>query len=228
MQRTIIVAGHGPGISDAVARRFGREGFSVALVARNAGRVQEAAAALVRDGINAKAFAGDLGDAEAVRAIVRDVRGAFGGISVLHWNAFSGGAGDLLTARPEEIRSLFDVSVVGFLAAVQEALPSLTEAHGAVLVTGGGFAYYDPKVDAAIVSWGVMGLAVNKAAQHKMVGLLHHRLAKQGVYVGEITVADTVKGTQFDSGKSTLESATVAERLWEQYQARSEVWIRVP
>ncbi|HNN96996.1 MAG TPA: short-chain dehydrogenase, partial [Pseudomonadota bacterium] len=33
MQRTIVVAGHGPGISDAVARRFGREGFSVAIVA---------------------------------------------------------------------------------------------------------------------------------------------------------------------------------------------------
>ncbi len=46
MTRTILVCGHGPGISDAVARRFGREGFAVALVARNAERLAAAVASL--------------------------------------------------------------------------------------------------------------------------------------------------------------------------------------
>ncbi|MDB4932083.1 MAG: hypothetical protein JWM10_4567, partial [Myxococcaceae bacterium] len=32
MKPTILVCGHGTGISDAVARRFGREGFAVAIV----------------------------------------------------------------------------------------------------------------------------------------------------------------------------------------------------
>lgn len=228
MQRTIVVAGHGPGISDAVARRFGREGFSVAIVARNAGRLGEAAAALARDGITAKAFPCDLGDAAAVRATLAEIHRELGGPSVLHWNAYSGGAGDLLSAQPEELRSLFDVSVVGFVAAVQEALPHLKAAGGAVLVTGGGFAFYDPSVDTAVVNWGVMGLAVSKAAQHKLVGLLHQRLVKEGVYVGEATVTAIVKGTAFDSGQSTLEAATVAERLWAMYQARSDIWVKVP
>ena len=34
MTKTIIVAGFGPGISSAVAERFGKEGFTIALVAR--------------------------------------------------------------------------------------------------------------------------------------------------------------------------------------------------
>ncbi len=32
MTKTILVCGHGPGISDAVARKFGAEGFSVAFL----------------------------------------------------------------------------------------------------------------------------------------------------------------------------------------------------
>ncbi len=36
MKPTIVICGYGSGISDAVARRFGREGFKVAIVARTA------------------------------------------------------------------------------------------------------------------------------------------------------------------------------------------------
>ena len=36
MSKTIVVVGFGPGISTAVAEKFGAGGFSVALVARNA------------------------------------------------------------------------------------------------------------------------------------------------------------------------------------------------
>jgi NADP-dependent 3-hydroxy acid dehydrogenase YdfG len=39
MQKTIIVCGHGTGISAAVANKFGGEGFQLALVARSAGNL---------------------------------------------------------------------------------------------------------------------------------------------------------------------------------------------
>ena len=45
MQRTIVVCGYGPGISDAVANKFGGEGFQVALVARNAEKLEKACGA---------------------------------------------------------------------------------------------------------------------------------------------------------------------------------------
>jgi NAD(P)-dependent dehydrogenase (short-subunit alcohol dehydrogenase family) len=46
MSKTIVICGYGPGISAAVARRFGREGFQVALVARYAQRLAAGVAAL--------------------------------------------------------------------------------------------------------------------------------------------------------------------------------------
>ena len=39
MAKTMIVCGYGPGISNAVAQRFGAEGFSVALIGRSADKL---------------------------------------------------------------------------------------------------------------------------------------------------------------------------------------------
>jgi NAD(P)-dependent dehydrogenase (short-subunit alcohol dehydrogenase family) len=228
MKRTIVVCGHGPGISDAVARRFGREGFAVALVARNAERLTAAAAALTGTGITARGFPCNLGDPEAVRSLIREVRASLGPIAVLHWNAYGGGAGDLTTAPVEDLHAPLNVSVFGMVAGVQEALPDLKKEKGAVLVTGGGLSFYDPKVDAMAVQWGAMGLAVAKAAQHKAVGLLHQKLAGDGVYVADLVVLGQVKGTAFDSGHATLEASAIAEKFWELHQRRAEPTVNFP
>jgi NADP-dependent 3-hydroxy acid dehydrogenase YdfG len=221
MSKTIVVCGHGPGISDAVARRFGREGFSVALVARNGARLKAAADALATAGVTAKAFPCDLGDAAAVQKMLREVKASLGPVTALHYNAYYGAAGDLTTAKPGELNTVLDVAVNGLVAAVQETLPDLKAAKGAVLVTGGGFAFYDPSVDAAAVQWNAMGLAVSKAAQHKAVGLLHKKLEADGVYVGEVVVLGMVKGTAFDSGHATLNAADIADKFWELYEKRA-------
>lgn len=222
MSKTILVCGHGPGISDAVARRFGREGYAVGLVARNEPRLQKAAAALAEAGVKAQAFAGDLADAAAVRGIVDKARAALGPIAAIHWNAYGGGAGDLLTASDAELHAVVGVSVGGLLAATQAALADLEASKGAVLVTGGGFAYYEPAVDAMATQFKAAGLAIGKAAQHKAVGLLRAALAPKGVYVGEVVVLGMVKGTAFDHGNATLDPNDIAQRFWDLADKRAE------
>ena len=224
MSKTIVVAGYGPGISDAVARRFGREGYSVALAGRSEERLAVAVESLRASGIEARAFPTDVGEPDAVRRLVQQASAKLGPIAVLHWNAYLGQAGDLTTA-PDELRAVLDVGVHGLLIAVQEALPDLRQQKGAVLVTGGGLALYEPSVDAQAVAWGAMGLAVSKAAQHKLVGLLHQKLKPEGIYVGEVTVQALVKGTAFDNGNATLAPATVADAFWELNAKRTDTWV---
>jgi NADP-dependent 3-hydroxy acid dehydrogenase YdfG len=133
-------------------------------------------------------------------------------------------AGDLLTASAEEVRSLFDVSVCGLIAVVQAALPDLRSEKGAVLVTNGGAGFVDPAVDAMMVEYGLMGLGIANAAKHKLVGLLAKKLEADGIYVGEIMISGTIKGTPFDRGQGpTIEGKTVAEKYWELYKARKDV-----
>jgi NADP-dependent 3-hydroxy acid dehydrogenase YdfG len=226
MTKTIVVAGYGPGISDAVARRFGKEGYAVALAGRNVERLDNAVDTLGKAGITASAFPTDLGEPDAARALIRKASSKLGPIAILHWNAYLPQARDLTTA-PDELRAVLDVGVHGLLAALQEALPDLRAQKGALLVTGGGLAFYDEQVDTMAVEWGAMGLAVSKAAQHKLVGVLNKKLKAEGVYAGEITVKSLVKGTAFDSGSATLEASTVADAFWELNEKRNEVWVSI-
>jgi NAD(P)-dependent dehydrogenase (short-subunit alcohol dehydrogenase family) len=228
MSKTIVVVGFGPGISTAVADRFGAAGFSVALVARNAERLAAGVAALQARGIAAAACPADAGDPAAIRAAIAKARAELGPITVIHWNAYSGdAAGDLMTTDPAAARGVFDIAVVGLLAAVQDALPDLKRtAEGAVLVTNGAFGEINPQIDAAATGMKVMGLALANAAKHKLVGLLAERLKGDGVYVGEVMVAGVVKGTSWAGGEG-IEASTVADRFWALYQARDEIRARV-
>jgi NADP-dependent 3-hydroxy acid dehydrogenase YdfG len=230
MARTILICGHGPGISDAVARKFGREGFQVALVARSTDRIEAGAKALGDAGVTAAGFTCDLGDPAAVKQLVADVRERLGPVTVIHWNAYSGLAGDLTTADLDDLRTVLDVCVVGAVAAVQAALPDLRAQEGAaVLLTGGGFAFYSEQVDAMIAQWGTMGVALGKAAQHKLTGVLHQKLKADGIYVGSIAVLGVVKGTAFDrSGSGTVDASDVADAFWQLYQDRSDVTRNFP
>jgi short-subunit dehydrogenase len=226
MAKTIIVCGYGVGISKAVAEKFASEGFSVALVARNAERLEAGKKELEAKGVKAAAIPADLGDAKAVADMVQKAR-ALGPIAAIHWNAYVAEAGNILEADTAAIHRVLDVAVVGLSAAVRAALPDLKETKGAVLVTNGGLGFFDPKVDAMAVQYGAMGLAIANSAKHKLVGLLAEKLRPEGVYVGEVMVTGAVKGTAFDQGNAKIDPKDVAAKFWELQAARKELSVNV-
>jgi NAD(P)-dependent dehydrogenase (short-subunit alcohol dehydrogenase family) len=227
MSKTIVVVGFGPGISTAVAEKFGTEGFRVALVARSKDRLASGVAALKTKDISAAAFPADAGDPVAIRAAIAKVRSEFGPITAIHWNAYGGGdAGDLLTAEPGGVRGVFDVAIVGLLSVVQEALSDLKQTNGALLVTNGAFGELTPQIDELATNMKVMGLALANAAKHKLVGLLVQRLKGEGVYVGEVMVAGIIKGTAWDRGNG-IPASRVAEAFWTLFETRQENYARV-
>jgi short-subunit dehydrogenase len=204
MAKTIIVCGHGPGISQAVANRFGAEGFQVALVARSADKLEKAAKELAARGVKAAAFPTDLADPKAAKALVAKVREKLGPITAIHWNAYVGAAGDVTKADAAELRTVLDVAVTSLALVVQESLADLKAAKGAVLVTNGGLGANAPEVDAMAVQWNAMGLAIANAAKHKLVGLLTEKLRADAITVGEVIVMGLVKGTGARSRRSSI------------------------
>jgi NAD(P)-dependent dehydrogenase (short-subunit alcohol dehydrogenase family) len=231
MPKTIVVVGFGPGVSTAVAEKFGAEGFSVALVGRSAERLAAGVAALKAKGITAAACPGDASDSASIRAAIAKARAELGPITVLQWTAFSGrDLGDLLTIDPASLFGVFDVAVVGLLAAAQEALPDLKAAgDGAILVTNGAFGDLNPMMDAFAIALNEFGVPLGNAAKAKLVGLLAARLKGEGVYVGEVNIAGVVKGTGPESpGVPMIEGAVIAEKFWRLYRARDEVRDRAP
>jgi NADP-dependent 3-hydroxy acid dehydrogenase YdfG len=217
MQKTIVVCGYGPGISDAVANKFGGAGFQVALVARSADKLEKARDAFQTRDVKAAAFPTDLSDPKAAKDLVKRVTGQLGPITAIHWNAYANTAGDVMAADAAALRTGFDVSVTSLVLTVQAALVDLKAAKGAILVTNGGLGLFDPKIDAMAVQLNWMGLAIANAAKHKLVGLLSEKLRVDEITVGEVVVLGGVKGTGGDTGNATVDPRTVADKFWEIY-----------
>jgi NADP-dependent 3-hydroxy acid dehydrogenase YdfG len=227
MAKTILINGFGTGISQAIAEHFGAQGFAVALAARNTDRLASGVKALEAKGIHAAGFKTDLTDLTAIPKLIKDVKEKLGQIDVVQWNAYASGAGDFLTNDAAEVRAPFDLAVTSLIATVQASLADLRATKGAVLVTNGGLGALDPAVDAMGVTWKAMGLSVANAAKHKTVRLLAEQLKPDGVYVGEVSVLQAVKGTAWDSGQATLEASTIAAKFWQIYTERKELSVRV-
>jgi NADP-dependent 3-hydroxy acid dehydrogenase YdfG len=222
MSKVITIVGFGPGTATAVAERFAAEGFSIALVGRDEKRLDAGVAALRARGATAVGFPANAADPESIRAAIRSIRSQMNSIDVLHWNLYGGlDAGDLLTADAASVRAAFDATVVALLSAVAEALPDLKSAGGALLVSNGAFGEISDAMDAAAVKFQSMGIAVSSAAKNKLVGLLAQRLKADGIYVGEVMVYGTIKGTPSGDSNS-VDPVDIAQEYWRLYQTRSE------
>jgi 3-oxoacyl-[acyl-carrier protein] reductase len=81
--KTALVTGSTRGIGRAIAHRLSDCGATVAVVGRDQGKADEAAASLP----HARGFAADVGQSQAVVALVEQVEKAFGGIDILVNNA---------------------------------------------------------------------------------------------------------------------------------------------
>jgi NADP-dependent 3-hydroxy acid dehydrogenase YdfG len=224
VSKVIAIVGFGPGTATAVANRFAAEGFSIALVGRDEERLAAGVAALGARGATAFGFPADAADPESIRAAVRGIRSQMGAIDVLHWNLYGGlDAGDLLTADAASVRAAFDATVVCLLAATAEALPDLKKSErGTILVSNGAFGEISPQMDEAAVNLHSMGIAVSSAAKNKLVGLLAQRLKADGIYVGEVMVYGTIKGTASVDAPNAIDPTRIAEEYWRLYQSRSE------
>ncbi len=130
--------GTAPASRPGVARTFGKQGYHAGLVARSADKLEAGCWALGEAGVEARAFACDLADPDAVARMIVEAREQFGPVHTIHWNAYGGGAGDLTIASAASLRRTFDLGVTSAVVAVQRALPDLEAQRGAVLITGGG------------------------------------------------------------------------------------------
>lgn len=86
MSKTIAIFGAGTVLGISAARRFGREGYQVALIGRRAPALGALVDDLMEEGINAAAFPADLAQTSSVPELIRSISIPFGGIDVVAYS----------------------------------------------------------------------------------------------------------------------------------------------
>ena len=118
--RVCVVTGAGSGIGAAVADSLARVGARVALLDRNLGAAEAAAASLRAAGASASAFACDAADEASVKDAARRVREEIGPAAVLVNNAGMLRAGALDTVSLDDWNAVLAVNLTGYLICARE------------------------------------------------------------------------------------------------------------
>ncbi|HSE71783.1 MAG TPA: SDR family NAD(P)-dependent oxidoreductase [Nocardioidaceae bacterium] len=205
----VLVVGAGPGVGRAVARRFGRAGYDVAMVARSPERLDQLGEELEAEGITAGWAPADITDDRACRAAISRLGDHVGRIDVLHFNPSAFRAADPLTLTPQELLDDLRLGVASLLTAVQGARPYL-RAGGRILATG-SMAADEPSARAA-------SLGVQKAALRNLVQSLDATLAPDGIRAMTLTVRGVL------APDTAFSPARVADALFDAAQTPDTDW----
>lgn len=211
---TIAIIGAGPGLGLAIARRFGSEGWSVALISRNQQKLDTLVDVLTADGITAAAFPADVLDRPALTAALGAAAERFGSIDVLEYSPADATAGplapvDIRAATPENVQPQIEYSLYGAMAATAAVLPAMLESgSGTIIVTtGAGSTYPVPMFGnvtaggAALRNWALnLGTALDAD--------------ESGVHVGHVAIGVWITD-QAPEGVASLTADEIAPRYWD-------------
>jgi len=187
-----IIIGAGTGVSNAIARRFGKGGYRIGLISRSADKLADLVDPLLRDGVDATWAVADAGNLPELEAAIAKVVAHLGGCDVLIYNAAVLQAGDPLDITAAQIEREFSINVLGAYRAAQLLAPMMIkQGRGAILLTGGGLAL-EP-----FPEW--TSLALGKAALRSLGISLFKHLSPKGVHVSVLAICGIIKaGGAFD------------------------------
>jgi short-subunit dehydrogenase len=208
LPKSIAVFGAGPGLGQAVARRYAQDGYQVMLVARRREPLELLARELAGKGATAHVVTADLADTDAVPALAQQIRAMVGGLDAIYYaptpeDGFFPAA-DLTAQRARAFMPLVFYSLV---ALVREFLPRMLEQGDGAILTAQGASTVQGLPN-------MSGPGPAQAAQRNYLQSLHAEVAGQGVYVGMLYVGAIIENSAFHAWLEDAKAAGAETREW--------------
>lgn len=200
---TLAIIGAGPGLGAAVARRFGAEGFAIALVSRDQAKLDVLAAELRDAGMVARGYAADVREPAALEDALARAAAELGPITALQYSPLPSRdyLKPVLDLTPELALEALRFSALGLVHAARAVLPAMRAAGaGTILLVNGG-----TSVKARA---GFAGTSVAFPAESAYGEMLHEALTDEGIRVAQLVIPGAIPKLRY-----TLEQ--VADRIWD-------------
>lgn len=180
-KRVCAVVGVGPGNGAAIARRFSREGYAVALMARSADLTEK----LARELPGARPFTCDVADSASIERAFAMVRAEMGEVEALVYNAGSGSWGNVEDTSAADFEASWRVNALGAFVASKQVIAPMKKAGRGNIVFIGATASRRGNVKTA-------AFAPAKAAQRSLAESMARYLWPAGIHVSVIIVDGVV------------------------------------
>ncbi|MBV1942193.1 SDR family NAD(P)-dependent oxidoreductase [Streptomyces sp. BV286] len=207
---TFALIGAGPGLGLATARRFAAAGHSVALLSRNAQNLDDLAAGLARDGVQARGFPADVLDTASLTAALRAAADALGPVEILQYSPVPRAdfMKPVLDTGADDLDAPLAFSVKGPVTAVTAVLPGMRELGRGTLLFVNGSSAVRPNPNVA-------GTSVAFAAESAYARMLHDALAPENIHAAQLIVPGAIRPDAEHSSPAAL-----AERLYGMHTER--------
>jgi NAD(P)-dependent dehydrogenase (short-subunit alcohol dehydrogenase family) len=164
-----LIVGSGSGLSASLAQLFAREGFKIALAARNMEKLADLCSST-----GATAFACDATDLAQVAQLFQNVERKMGDPDVVIYNASVRSRGPFVALVASEVERTIRTSAFGgFLVAQEAAKRMVPKGQGAILFTGASASVkgYAQSAPFAMGKFALRGLAQSMARELAPLGI---------------------------------------------------------
>ncbi|MCM3191550.1 SDR family NAD(P)-dependent oxidoreductase [Priestia megaterium] len=179
----IVIVGAGPGLGMSIAKKFGKNGFRVALIARNEEKLNQLVIELEQLGIEAVSFQADILNKDQISLAFATIKEKYGFIDVVEYSPTPSidTVTNALDVTEENALYQFQFNVLGAISSIREVLPDMLDKQsGALLFTTGGAAV-NP-----VPMMGNVGIAVSGLRNY--IFNLNSELKDKGIYAGHISI----------------------------------------
>lgn len=181
-QPLCVVVGVGPGNGAAFASRFIKEGYQVALLARNSDFIDKLKQEL---GDKAHAYTCDVSDSLVVQRVVKQIQNDLGEIDVVIYNAGSGSWGNVEEIEPEAFEASWRVNTLGLFIVSRAVIPGMKKRKQGKIIVIGATASRRGGINTA-------AFAPAKAAQRSLTESMAKYLWPYGIHVALIIIDGVV------------------------------------
>jgi len=217
MSDVILIVGAGPGLGASIGRRFGAEGYKVALASRSQEKIAAVAAAVP----GAKGYAADGTDEASVQALFKQVEADLGAPSVVVFNASGRVRKSVLDIESDEfIAAWMAACYGGFLVGREAARLMAPKNAGTILFTG---------ATASVKSYAnSAGFAVGKFGLRALAFSMAREFGPKGVHVGHVIVDGGIRADHRPDDPAVpdkwLEPDAIAESYWHLHSQHRSSW----
>jgi NAD(P)-dependent dehydrogenase (short-subunit alcohol dehydrogenase family) len=197
---SVLVAGVGPGLGIALATRFAREGYRVAMLARSRERLAALAAQAPERLV---AMPCDVTDPAQVSAAFDETEQRLGPLMCTVFNAGAYRRGSILDIAPDDFEHCWRVGAfAGFLVGQAAAQRMVTRGSGTILFTGA----------TASLRGGAnfANLASPKFALRALAQSMARELGPRGIHVAHIIIDGQIGGTAVTDDDARLPDSRLA------------------
>ena len=209
---TIAIIGAGQGLGASIARRFGKEGFDIALISRNQDRLDALASDLSDQGFTARGYTANVRDPDSIVAALDRASQELGPIEVLEYSPLPQKEflRPVLETTAADLVGAVEFSIYGPVTAVHQVLQGMRYlGRGSILFVNGG--------SAAKPNAKVAGTSIAFAGEAAFAEMLHETLKDENIQVAQLIIPGAI-----EAGDEDTDPEVLADKLWHLHTHRDE------